>query len=54
MPDYFTSKINLAIMLAPVARTSNLTGFLNLVAHHLDGMKRTLVDDLHIYNWVAP
>ena len=26
MPDYFTPKINLAIMLAPVSRPANVTG----------------------------
>ena len=55
MPDYFTPKINLAIMLAPVARTANITGFLKTyVAPHLKSMEYTLVDGLHLYNWVAP
>ena len=41
-------------MLAPVARTANIEGFLNHVAHHLKAMEYTLVDALHIYNWISP
>ena len=53
-PDYFTEKINLAIMLAPVARTANITGVLADAAHITPEIKLAVVDVLGIYNWVAP
>ena len=54
MPDYFTPKINLAIMLAPVARTAHIQGPLSIAAHHLEAIELTIVDGLGIYNFVPP
>ena len=54
MPDYFTPRINLAIMLAPVAVTAHIEGPIAIAAHHLKSIQITLVDVLHIYNIVAP
>ena len=54
MPEYFTPKINLAIMLAPVANTAHITGPLRLASEHLEAIKLSLVDTLHIYNLVSP
>ena len=54
MPEYFTPKINLAIMLAPVARTSNLKGAPHIAAQHIEAITLTLVDTLHIYDVVSP
>ena len=54
MPDYFTPKINLAIMLAPVARTAHITGPLSIAAHHLKEIELIVVDGMHIYNFVEP
>lgn len=54
MPEYFTPKINLAIMLAPVARTSNLRGAPAIAAQHIKEIVLTVVDGLHIYNVISP
>lgn len=43
-PEYFKSKINVYIALAPVASTAHITGFLEFVAHDIDHMIETLVD----------
>lgn len=53
-PDYFTEKINLAIMLAPVARTGHIKGILADAANHIEAIVLAVVDGLGIYNIVAP
>lgn len=54
MPDYFKPKINLAIMLAPVARTSNIGEPYSAAAHQIKTIELTVVDGLGIYNWIEP
>jgi len=53
MPEYFTPKINVAILLAPVARPSHLQGVLHWVSQNLDGF----IDFVHqhkMYNFMPP
>ena len=50
-PEYFKSKINVYIALAPVASTAHIEGFLKFVAHDIDEMVATLVDEKGLYSW---
>ena len=54
MPEYFTEKINLSIMLAPVGSTANMEveSFRN-AAPHFDSIEKTLLA-LKMYNLVPP
>lgn len=50
-PQYFKEKVNVYIALAPVASTAHITGFLKFVAHDVDNMIATLVDQEGLYSW---
>ena len=54
IPDYFSYRINVAILMAPVARPANSGGPSKLIASNFASEKFTLVDVMHIYNWFGP
>lgn len=53
-PDYFSYRINLAILMAPVARPASVGFPLSLVASNFTMEKFALVDVMHMYNWFGP
>ena len=54
MPGYFTPKINFSLLMAPVGCTKNQTGEMKFVSNFIDEMTTTMIDDMHIYNWLPP
>ena len=54
-PDYFTSKINLFVALAPVSSTANISNkYIVEAANRLHIIEAAVVYGLHYYNWFAP
>ena len=54
-PEYFTSKINLFVALAPVSTTANISNkYIVEAANKLNIIEAAVVYGLHYYNWFAP
>jgi len=54
-PEYFSSRINLFVALAPVASTAHIANkYIVDAAKHVRLLELALVDGLHFYNWFAP
>ena len=51
-PDYYTPKINLAILMAPVALPANVCGVVNRTAYYIDEIVDLVVDIGKHYNWI--
>lgn len=55
MPEYYTSKINLSILLAPVGNTANIPiPYLREAAKYIREVQFALVHELNYANWFAP
>ena len=54
-PEYFKSKVNLFVALAPVARVGHVKStFLKIIASDVDRIERIMIDDFGLYNSMAP
>ena len=54
-PEYFKSKINLFVALAPVARVGHVKStFLKIIASDVDRIERIMIDEYGLYNSMAP
>ena len=51
-PDYYTPKINIAILMAPVALPANVCGVVNRTAYYIDEIVDLVVDIGKHYNWI--
>jgi len=51
LPDYYASKVNLFVALAPVARLTNtMSNLFRILASQINEVTHYLVDELGIYN----
>jgi hypothetical protein len=54
LPDYFASKLNLFVALAPVVRFTNSTSLMRVLSFDLEKITKVLLEDLGMYNVLQP